>query len=408
MNAPRDWSRRQAVTAAGLAAISYRKVFGANDRIGLGLIGCGQRGVRALLREALSFREQAGAEVRAVCDIWKPRLEEAAAAVKAAQGDEPKQIRAYRELLALKEIDAVIIATPDHQHATMLTDAVRAGKDAYVEKPLAMEMKELLTCVDTVKKSDRIVQMGTQIRSLPSSMAAKQWVQSGGLGKIFKVEQERNALRPYWHSRGEREIRPEETEWKAFLFNRRERPWDPQQYTGWYGYRDFSRGPHANLMVHFIDLVHHITGAQLPKRVVTLGGSFCYRDAYNAPDSVETILEYDDFLVRYSTAFGIAAGNYLKFFGTRGTLDAGNWSGKPFTVSGQGAQEPLPEGTAIPEVESDPHMLNWLKCLRSRRQPNAPIEAGYSHSVAVIMADEALVRGRRLVYDPVKRAIREG
>ncbi|MBL8232689.1 MAG: Gfo/Idh/MocA family oxidoreductase [Bryobacterales bacterium] len=400
--------RRSAITATALTAISYRRVLGANDRIGLGLIGCGNRGIQALLKGALQFREQVSFDVNGLCDIWKQHLEEAESVVKQAGAGQPKQLRAYRELLAMKEIDAVIIATPDHQHATMLTDAVRAGKDAYCEKPLAMEMKELLTCVDTCKKSDRVIQMGTQIRSLPSSMAAKKWIQGGNLGKVFKIEQERNGVRPYWHSYGKREIKPEDTDWKAFVFNRKDRPWDAKQHAGWYGYREFSRGPHSNLMVHFIDLVHHITGAQLPKRVVTMGGAFRYRDEYSAPDSVETILEYEDFLVRYSSAFGTGAGNYLKFFGPRGTLDASNWSGKPFAVSGQGAEEPLPPDTTIPEEQSDPHMLNWLKCLGSRQQPNAPIDAGYSHSVAVIMSDEALIRGRRVVYDAARRAIREG
>jgi len=400
--------RREFVAVGALSALSARRVVGANDRIGIGLIGCGHRGVRALLKEALTHREPANIEVRAVCDIWRQRREEAAAMVKEAAGGDARQLKAYQELLALKEIDAVIIATPDHQHATMLTDAVRAGKDAYVEKPLAMEMRELLTCYDAVKKSERIVQMGTQIRSLASSMAARQFVTGGGLGKVFKVEQERNAIRPYWHEYGERKIEEADTDWRAFLFNRKSRAWDADQYVAWYGHRDFSRGPHANLMVHFIDLVHHITGAQFPRRVVTLGGTYRWKDARSAPDSVETILEYDDFLVRYSTAFGTGHGNYLKFFGTRGTLDAGNWSGKPFSILTHGAEDPLPEDTRIPEVESDSHMLNWLKCLRTRQQPNAPIEAGLSHSVAVILADEALVRGRRLMYDPQKRAIREG
>jgi predicted dehydrogenase len=154
--------------------------------------------------------------------------------------------------------------------------------------------------------------------------------------------------------------------------------------------------------------VHHITGAQFPKRCVTLGNNFVYKEAYTAVDSVETILEYEDFLVRYSTAFGTGAGNYLKFFGTRGVLDASNWNGKPFTLDPKGAKEPMPAGTTIPEMESDPHMLNFLKCLRSRQQPNAPIDAGFSHAVAVILADEALIRGRRMVYDPAKRAIKEG
>ncbi|MBM3737698.1 MAG: Gfo/Idh/MocA family oxidoreductase [Acidobacteria bacterium] len=401
-------SRRHFVTSGALTALSATRVLGANDRIHVGLIGCGNRGIRALLTEALKHREEANIQFDAVCDIWRQHREEAAAFTKSTAGNEPRQMAAYREMLALKEIDAVIIATPDHQHAVMLTDAVRAGKDAYCEKPLGMEMKDLLVCVDTVKRSDRIVQMGTQVRSLPSSMGAKTWIQAGGLGKVFKIEQERNGVTPYWHRYGERQLAEADTDWKAFVFNRKPRAFDANQQTGWFGYRDFSRGPHSNLMVHFIDLVHHITGCGLPKRCVTLGGTFRFKDQYNAPDSVETVIEYEDFLVRYSTAFGTSAGNYLKFFGSKGTMDASNWSGRPFEVSGRGAEEPLPEGTAIPEVESDPHMLNWLKCLRTRQQPNAPIEAGYSHSVAVILSDEAMIRGRRLVYDSTRRAIREG
>jgi predicted dehydrogenase len=404
--------RRGFLGAVSLSAVSYRKVQGANDRIGIGLIGCGDRGVRALLRDALTFREEANIEIRAVCDIWRQQRERAVEAVKRAAGNEPKQVRSYKEVLAMGEVDAVIIATPDHQHATMLTDAVRAGKDTYVEKPLAMEMKELLTAVDSVRKSGRVVQMGTQIRSLPSSMAARRFVTSGGLGQVFKVEQERNAYKPYWQNYGARQIAEADTDWRSFIFNRRSRPWNADQYLGWYGYREFSRGPHTNLMVHFIDLVHYITGAKLPKRVVTLGGTYRWKDERTAPDSVETILEYaeESMLVRYSSAFGTSAGNYLKFFGAKGVLDASNWSGKPFSISGEGSQDPerLAAGATIPEEQSDPHMLNWLRCLRSRQQPNAPIDAGYAHSVAVIMSDESLVRGRRLIYDAGKRVIREG
>ncbi|MBI3210428.1 MAG: Gfo/Idh/MocA family oxidoreductase [Candidatus Solibacter usitatus] len=400
--------RRGVLAGAAFSALSYQRILGANDRVGVGLIGCGSRGIRALLKDALEFREQANVHFPAVCDIWRQHREEAAAEIKTKASGDAKQLGAYRELLAMKEIDAVIIATPDHQHATMLTDAVRAGKDAYCEKPLAMEMKELLLCVDTVRKSDRVVQMGTQVRSLPSSMAARKFVTAGGMGKVFKIEQERNSVKPYWFNYGERTLQPDDTNWKAFLFNRKDRPWDAKQHAGWFGYREFSRGPHSNLMVHFIDLVHHITGVTMPKRCVTLGGSFRYKDEYTAPDSVETILEYDGFLVRYSSAFGTSAGNYLKFFGTKATLDASNWNGKPFVLETRGAEEPLPAGASIPEMESDNHMLNWLKCLRSRQQPNAPIDSGYSHSVAVILSDEALIRGRRVVFDPVKRAIREG
>lgn len=142
--------RRQLLTTAALTAASYQRILGANERIGIGLIGCGNRGINALLKGAIQFKEDQNIEFRAVCDIWKQHLEEAASVARNANAGDPKQLRAYRELLSMKELDAVIIATPDHQHATMLADAVRAGKDAYCEKPLGMEMKDLLTCMEGI------------------------------------------------------------------------------------------------------------------------------------------------------------------------------------------------------------------------------------------------------------------
>ena len=395
------------VAASTVQAARAGRVLGTNDRIGIGIIGCGQRN---LLREVLKFQEQANVEVRAVCDIWRQQREKAAVEVKEGGPAEPKQIEMYEDLLRRPEIDAVVIGTPDHQHCTQLIDAIHAGKDAYVEKPLAMSMKELRRTVDTVKSSDRIVQMGTQVRSFASSKGARDFVQSGGLGKIFKIEQSRNGYRPYWHRYGERAIEESDTNWRAFLMHRKHRPWNADQYAAWFGYREFSRGPHSNLMVHFIDLVHYITGAATPKRVMTLGGSYRWKDQRTAPDSVETVLEYPEgFLVRYSTMYGIADNNYLKFFGTRGVMDGTRW-GEPYVISGErsGEEDRIAEGATIEEVESTPHMLNWLECLRSRQQPHAPIDAGYAHSVAVIMSDESLVRGRRVMYDQRARKIRAG
>ncbi|MCI0622176.1 MAG: Gfo/Idh/MocA family oxidoreductase [Acidobacteria bacterium] len=393
-----------------ITAISSRRMFGANDRVSIGIIGCGARN---LLKEVLEFSQDTNVEVTAVCDTWRQQREKAVAMIKEASGKEPQQFVHYQDLLAMKGVDAVVIGTPDHQHCRMLTAAARAGKDAYVEKPLAMEMKELIEAVDSVKRYQRIVQCGTQVRSYPSAAAARAFVTSGGLGRILKVEQSRNSYRPYWHQYGERPVRESDVDWKAFLMHRKYRPFDADQYAGWFGYREFSRGPHSNLMVHFIDLVHYITGATVPKRAVTLGGTYRWKDARTAPDSIETIFEYPDegFLVRYNTTFGTSAGSYLKFFGTRGVLDASRWSWtEPFQVSGEGSGEPdrIEPGTGLPTLESTPHMKNWLECLRNRKPPNAPIEAGYAHSVAVIMADEAYVRGARMVYDPVKRSMRQG
>ena len=179
------------------------RVIGANDRIGIGIIGCGRRN---LLREVLKFQRQSNVEVRAVCDIWRQQREKAASDVSDSSAPAPAQVTRYQDVLDNPDIDAVVIGTPDHQHCAQLIDAIRAGKDVYVEKPLAMSMKELRKAVDTVKKSSHVVQMGTQVRSFDSSKAGRGFIQSGGLGDIFKVEQSRNGYKPYWHRYGERTI----------------------------------------------------------------------------------------------------------------------------------------------------------------------------------------------------------
>jgi len=377
-------------------------------------IGCGRRG---LLKELIQLKDSADIEIAAVCDTWRQKREKAAADVKEFTGKEPLQTAHYAEVLARKDIDAVVIATPDHLHCTMLIDAIKAGKDVYVEKPLAMSMRELLRAYDAVKRSDRIVQIGTQMRSYPNSGGAKKMIAAGELGKILKVEQVRNGYSPYWMSYGGQAFFSEkpaeaDVDWKAFLGDRKARPFEATQYQGWYGFRDFSRGPHTNLMVHFIDLVHYVTNASIPKRVVAMGGTYRWKNEFDNPDSVEVALEYPEgFMVRYCTVFGTGAGNYAKWFGTRGTLDAKNLSpSQKWVVSGQGSGEPdrIKEEVEVAPVETAHHMQNFLECVRSRQQPIAPIEAGYAHSVAVIMADDALTTGRRMMYDPAKREVHAG
>ncbi len=410
-------SRRQFVSralAASITTMAYRNVLGANDKIRVANIGCGRRG---LLRELLQLKDEANLEVAAVCDTWRQKREKAAADVKEHTGKEPLQVVHYQDVLAREDIDAVVIATPDHLHCTMLIDAVRAGKDVYLEKPLAMNMKELNQAYDAVKKSNRIVQIGTQMRSYPQSNGTRQLIASGELGKILKVEQERNSYSPYWMSYGGPEfqdLKPTESDvdWKAFLMHVSNRPFDPDQYQNWYGYREFSLGPHSGLMVHFIDLVHFTLDAKCPNRVVALGGTYRWKGPYTAPDSVEVVLEYpEEFLVRYCTVFGTGAGSYAKWFGTRGAIDGRNLSpSQRWAVSGQGSGEPnrIQSDFQVAEPEMTHHMRNFMDCVRSRQTPIAPIDAGYNHSVAVIMADQALTTGKRMVYDPARREIHAG
>ncbi len=400
-------TRRGFASASGVTALSATNVLGANERIGIGILGCGRRN---LLDQVLEFRQQANVEVRAVCDIWKQHREDAVKRVAQASGRAPAPIHEYGDLLARDDVDAVVIGTPDHQHCTQLIDGVQAGKDAYVEKPLAMSLKELKKAYDTVKASDRVVQMGTQVRSFPSAVAARAFVAEGGIGTVFKIEQARNSYKPYWYRYAERKLVQQDTDWQRFLLGRRMRPWDAQQHAGWFGYRDFSHGPHSNLGVHFFDLVHFITGAGPPTSAVAMAGTYRWKqDGFDVPDSVELTLEYADrgFLVRYSSTFGVQGHSHLKFFGTRGVIDASRW-GSPFVISGDTVEDSdrIAPGATIPEAKSTPHMLNFLECVRTRLQPNAPIEAGYSHSIAALLADESFLRGSRVEYDPAKRRIR--
>jgi predicted dehydrogenase len=413
-----NWNRRQflgrSLTAASVAAASYQRIHGANGRIGVANVGCGRRN---LLREAIQIRTDADIDIKVVCDTWGLKRRRAAEQVKEFTGAEPRQVINFQEILAMKDVDAVIIGTPDHLHAKMLAEAARAGKHVYVEKPIAMNMRELIEAYDAVKKHKVVVQVGTQMRSYPQSLAAKEFLAAGKLGKILKVEQARNGFSPYWQSYGGNEFfkdtpTDDDVAWKLFLGDRRDRPFNPQQYLGWYGYREFSRGPHTNLMVHFIDIVHYVTGASIPKRVVAMGGTYRWQGEFTAPDSVEVSLEYpEDFLVRYCTTFGNSAGSCARWYGTLGTLDAKNLSSRePWTASGQGSSEPdkLSEAMDLPMPQRVQHMKNWIDSIRSGEEPVAPIDAGYAHGVAVIMADEALVSGRRQVYDPARREVKAG
>lgn len=380
------------------------RAFGANDRLRIGIIGCGSRAYSSLIPEILQFAGEENVVIRAVCDVWRQHREEAAAKVEAHFNTAPQAYVDYEELLAQPDLDAVVIATPEHQHTTMLEKAIQAGKDVYCEKPLAMNMAELNQAVDAVKASDRVVQMGTQLRSWPSFTGCRQVVREGQLGQVVKVMQVRNTYRPYWHDYI-RPIKEEDTDWKRFLFNKEDRPFDADQHSTWYGYRDFTIGPIASMMAHFVDLIHYITGVGFPESAVCLANTYAWKDARTVPDSMHALLDYKQFMVSFCVAYGNGGGNSMRFFGTKGMLDATNWR-EPI-LSGEGSQDPdrVKEAHQVPDAEATPHMQNWLQCLRTRKKPHADIDAGYQHAVACILANEALLHKRQMVYHHETRSI---
>ena len=413
----RSVSRRQFLKKAsagavlGLAAASYARVKGANERISIGVIGCGGRGYGAHMTGIHKHDKAQNVEVTAVCDVWSVPRQRAAARAKEWYGREARQFVRYGELLALKDVDAVTIASCDHQHTTHLEAAAKAGKDVYCEKPLAMDVEKLKRACDAVRAAKVVFQAGTQLRSLPSMTGCRKLFKTGILGTVSRIEQRRNSSRPYWYSYL-KDAKAKDVDWDEFLMDCPKRPFRADLFTGWYGYRGFSDGPVPGFASHFIDLVHYITGAKFPTSAVCLGGTYVWKDEhkFTCPDHVQALWEYPEgFLVAYSTNFGNAGDNALRINGDQGTMDILHWNLPVLTAEGATKKRGKIRGRQpVKEVPHPDHYLDWLQCLRSRKTPNASIDAGYQHAVACIMAVRAYDTGQRQVYDAEKREIRAG
>ena len=392
----------------GVSAATRRRAIGANERIRIGQIGCGSRGVGAHMAGIAPHAKAMNVEVVAVCDPWRVAREQAAARAKADYGVEPKAFASYRELLAMEDVDAVMIASCDHLHTTHLEAAARAGKHVYVEKPMATEFDKLVRAVDAVKEAGTVVQVGTQIRSLPGIVGARDLVRSGIFGKFSRIEECRNNEKPYWYGYL-KDVQEADVDWKEFLGDRPMRPFRADVFSGWYGYYEFSRGPIPGFGSHFIDLVHFITGAQAPASCVCLGGTFTWKDEhqFTAPDCVQATWLYPEgFLVSSSNNLGNGFGSVRKFYSEKGVLKVDNWAAPTFSAEGGPRRDGGIRGEKpVPLVERPDHFLDWLQCIRGGGTPHAPIEAGYAHAVAVIMAMTSYETGRKTVYDPKARTI---
>lgn len=398
-----------AAPIASVSAKTMARAIGANDRVRIGQIGCGSRGIGAHMGGIKPHARAQNVEVVAVCDPWRLARENAVAKAKEWFGSDAKPFASYRDLLEMDGVDAVMIASCDHQHTTHLEAAARAGKHIYVEKPMATEFDQLVRAVDAVKEAGVIAQVGTQLRSLPGIVGARDLVKTGVLGKWSRLEECRNNEKPYWYHYL-KDVKEEDVDWKEFLHGRPHRPFRADVYSGWYGYYEFSRGPIPGYGSHFIDLVHFITGASFPESCVCLGGSYTWKDehAFTAPDCIQATWTYPEgFLVSSSNNLGHGAGSVRRFYSDKGVLNLDNWNAP--TCSPEGA--PRRDGSIrgvneVKPVERPDHFLDWLQCLRENRQPHAPIDAGYQHAVAVIMAMMSYESGRKTVYDPAKRRIR--
>lgn len=423
---------------SSITASAYRRIVGANDRINIGFLGCGDRGNdhQSMVKTAAKDKNLAAV---AVCDIWKFNREKAAGNCKKMFGTEVKQFKYSEDMLKMPELDAVMIATGDFQHAKILAEVVESGKDCYCEKPMATDLADAKLARSTVLESTQVVQMGSQWLSDPIRRKVREIVRSGKLGQITKIEQVWNDNNHRWHDPNDPDvatIREQDTDWNRWLLGKPYVPFDPWKYFEFRIFRDYSGGITSQWMSHGSGLVHFYTDTAIPDSMVANGGIFGWPDIRQNPDTFQALATYDDtkFLYSFTTNFGNKFGDYTCIRGKDGTLFAHGGEGSScwfFVPEHQdlpggfdfyeGMRETIKRGEAeivtTEEYGMKPgpihlgdnmpyHLNNWIDCMRKRDlMPNGNIHTGFWHSIASIMATRAYREGKKLYWDRAKEEI---
>lgn len=378
-------------------AASASRVLGANDRVRLGIIGTGGRG-QHLIRMA---RAAGGAGIAALCDAWDERIGQAAAEVeKHWPGSRPARFSDYRKLLERNDIDAAVVATMDHWHARMTADALRAGKDVFVEKPMTSLPEQGHAVVRAARETGRLVQVGVQQRSISHFIEAKQrFFDSGMIGPVHMVRTVWNANAGYLTPVPPgMERKPPGLDWEAVLGWLPKRPWNPKMYFNRFAYWEFSTGGQTGgLFVHMVDVAHWFLGLVKPLSAVALGGIYQYDDGRDTPDNINFILDYP---ARINVTFEATITDLIPqesadivFFGENGRLNIFRY-GYRFLPRGGG--EPI-TAKGGPEPA---HMANFLDCVRTRKQPNANAVDGHYAAMACHVGNIAYLRKQRIQWDP--------
>ena len=427
-----------AATAFASSARSYGAIAGANDRIRVGVVGCGDRMKGGDLPAFQKSAKELNFQIVAVSDIWNRRRDEGAAYIEKLCGNRPDAVRNNDELYARKDVDAVIIATADFQHAYHGAEAVKAGRDAYVEKPIAHTMADARMILDAVKQSGRIVQVGTQRRSTPSYIKAAEYIKSGAFGDIVMVEMTWNVNQPgrWRRPKDVPLLKEQDTDWKRYLLNRTMVPFDARHYLEFRLFWPYSSGIPDQWLVHQIDTVHWFTGLPHPRSCVANGGIYLWKDGRTNWDTMTSVFDYgplDDpskgFQVQYTSRFTNSAGGVKElYYSNGGMLDMAKQTVSPtgglterFAAEMDMKPNLLPSFSLLEKAETvstdanthgDPetaaNMRNWMECVRSRKTPNAPIEAGYSHSVALCMNVAAIQTGEKITFDDKTQQVLAG
>lgn len=390
-------TRRIFLGSLGAAAVGARAIYGypANETINVACIGTGGR-CRTLMKSLATIPN---VRLAAVCDIYDLHREEG------RKLSDPKCAvsKNYKELLDSKDYEAVLIGSPDHWHAPMTLDALAAGKDIYVEKPLTHKMREGKPLLEAQAKHQRIVQVGTQQRSMPHIQKGFELYRDGRLGKVHKVHLtwNRNSDRVRKVKRG---IDPKQVDWKAFLGNAPDQPFDDYKLVGqWRWFWDFGGGLFTDLMVHWIDVAHWILDLDHPLKAVALGQHTVSKDVWETPDTVQTILTYpNEIQAHFEGTFSNAReGAHIVFMGTDASLyiDRGRFELIPERGKGKAEEMILGSGPKGRDFYEKPdgeklHLENWVSSMRSRKPTSAPLEAGVRAAASAHLSNQALRSGQ--------------
>lgn len=439
----REFIKKSAAASLSLAGLgmsfsagSYARILGSNDRVRVGIIGFSDRFRQALAPSFMNHAKEMNFAFVGVSDIWSRRRDEAESFLKGKTWNDDSFFKARNndELLDRKDVDAVIISTADFQHALHCVDAVESGRDVYVEKPFAESLEDGRKALKAVEKSKKIVQVGSQRRSAPNYHAANEFIRSGKFGDISMVEMTWNVNQPGRWRRPKlvAEIRKEDTDWARYQLNRPKADWDPRKYLEYRLFYPYSSGIPGQWMSHQIDTVHWFSGLDHPRSVVANGGVYVWKDGRVNPDTFTAVFDYGPdndktkgFQVLYSSRMHNEAGGTKEYYYSNGGMI--NLDTNKITPEGgleaRYAKEmdmkpnllPAMSLESGPKVETsantgaDPmtslHMRNWMDCVRTRKEPNAPARVGFNHSVANIMATMAQQTGKRVTWDSTKQDV---
>ncbi|MFN7936536.1 MAG: Gfo/Idh/MocA family oxidoreductase [Bryobacteraceae bacterium] len=397
-------SRRKFIgsVATGLAgSLAPSQVLGANERIRLGIIGPGARGME-IVREAMACPNT---EFVAFADIYTRRLEEAKQVAPNA-----KTYLDHRYLLEDKNVDAVLIATPQHLHAEHFTAALDAGKHVYQEKTMAFSVEHAKRMRAAYQKvaGKRVVQIGHQGVSSGTLTDAQAMIASGKLGKITMIEAHmfRNTPhnKPQWSRPVYPDMTPESILWNQFLGEAPKRDFDANRYINWRFFWDYSGGNFYENMCHQLAFWYKALNLQIPKSVTTTGGVFLWKDGREVPDTMNVSMEHpEEILFTWASGFGNnQLGVAEHVLGTDATIT----KSQQIRMAPQKVNRPKDE-EVLGQSRTEPraHMQNFLDCIRANKEPNCPVELGFRVSIACRMAVDSYRLQRQLKWDAVKEEI---